>query len=67
VKLQGSVPEHGAEFQPAKADPVPGVAISVMAVPLSKIALHVGPQLIPEGILTTDPVPEPAGLIVNVD
>jgi hypothetical protein len=40
--------------------PVLGVAVSVMDVPLAKLALHVGPQLTPEGMLATVPAPVPA-------
>jgi hypothetical protein len=34
VKVQGLVPAHTAELQPAKAEPVLAVAVSVIAVPL---------------------------------
>jgi hypothetical protein len=49
-----------APDQPANVDPVLGVAVSVTGVPLVKLALHVVPQLIPEGLLVIVPVPVPA-------
>lgn len=49
-----------APDQPAKVDPVAGVAVSVTAVPLLKAALQVFSQPMPEGTLLTvpDPLPE---------
>ncbi|MBA3913029.1 MAG: hypothetical protein H0X25_04045 [Acidobacteriales bacterium] len=51
-----------APVQPVNAKPGLGVAVSVRVVPLSKFAMQVLPQSIPEGELTTVPVPEPAAL-----
>lgn len=48
-----------APDQPANVEPVPAVAVSVTDVPMPKLALHVVPQLIPEGLLVTVPVPVP--------
>jgi hypothetical protein len=53
-------PDH-----PAKDEFAPAVAVSVTCVPLVKLALQVGAQLIPEGVLATVPVPLPAELTVS--
>lgn len=52
-------------FQPAKDEFAAAVAVSVTCVPVAKLALQVGLQLIPEGLLETEPVPVPARLTVN--
>jgi hypothetical protein len=49
-----------APDQPANVEPVLAVAVSVTAVPLAKLALHVVPQLMPAGELAIVPVPAPA-------
>lgn len=46
-------------LQPAKEEPEAGVAVSVTLLPSAKVALHVGPQLIPPTELLTVPLPEP--------
>jgi hypothetical protein len=46
--------------QPAKVEPVAGVAVKVTRVPLLYNAEHVLPQLMPEGALVTVPMPVPA-------
>jgi hypothetical protein len=48
-----------APDQRANVEPAPGVAVSVTSVPLANVALHVVPQLMPEGLLVTAPVPVP--------
>jgi hypothetical protein len=48
-----------APDQPANVEPVLGVAVSVTGVPLAKLALHVCPQLMPEGVLVIVPAPAP--------
>jgi hypothetical protein len=63
VTVQGPVPEHPPSFQPAKNEPTAAVAVSVTGVPLSKGVVwvaHVGPQLMPGGVLVTVPLPLPA-------
>ena len=45
--------------QPAKPEPLVGVAVSVMTVFWAKEAVHVVPQSIPPGLLETAPVPVP--------
>jgi hypothetical protein len=53
VPLQA--PDH-----PVNVEPAAGAAVSVTTVPLLNPALHVVPQLIPDGLLVTIPVPVPA-------
>jgi hypothetical protein len=52
------VPLHVPD-QPANLEPVLGLAVSVTEAPLAKVAPHVVPQLIPEGLLVTIPFPVP--------
>ena len=61
VTVQFSTPTHPPPFQPAKVEPAAAVAVSVICVPETKLAEHVPPQLIPEGLLVTVPEPLPAG------
>jgi hypothetical protein len=51
--------------QPAKDEFSPGVSVSVTCVPGVKLALQFGGQLIPPGLLVTEPVPVPARITVN--
>jgi hypothetical protein len=53
-------------LQPANVDPVAAVAVNVTDVPAKYVALHVGPQLIPAGLLLTPPAPVPARLTETV-
>jgi len=53
-----SVPVQ-APAQPTKVEPSAAVAVRVTAVPGSKPALHVCPQLTPGGLLLTLPLPVP--------
>ena len=59
VTLQVLVPVE-AQDQPANVEVALGAAVSVTMVPLVKVALHVGPQLMPAGLLVTLPPPVPA-------
>jgi len=59
VTLQLPVPEQ-APLQPANVDPAPAVSVRVTTVPLLKLALQVLGQLMPLGLLLTEPVPVPA-------
>lgn len=61
---QVPVPEHPPPLQPVKLDPEAGVAVRLTVLPLSKVAEHVAPQLMPAGALTTEPEPVPAGVTV---
>ena len=56
VTAQVAVPLQAPD-QPANVELAPGVAVSVIAVPLAKLAVHVVPQLIPAGLLVTVPAP----------
>jgi hypothetical protein len=58
VTTQLPVPLQPPPLQPLKLLPPEGVAVSVTGVPLAKLALHVVPQLMPEGELVTVPLPE---------
>jgi len=58
VTAQTPVPLH-APLQPANLEPAEGVAVNVTAAPLLKAALHVDPQLMPEGVKVTAPEPRP--------
>jgi len=64
VTLQVPVPVQAPD-QPVKVEPAFGVAVSVMAVPLGKVPLHVVPQVMPVGTLVTDPPPVPANTTFN--
>src|SRR5437867_12462468 len=59
------VPVHPPPLQPLKVEPAAGVAVTVTAVPLGKLAEHVAPQVIPAGALVTVPLPRPAELRVR--
>src|SRR5881628_3481596 len=49
VTVQVPVPEHPPPLQPVKIEPAAGVAVSVTAVPLVKLAEQIAPQVIPAG------------------
>src|SRR3989442_1401668 len=65
VTLQVPVPEQPPRVQPVKVEPAAGVAVSVTAVPLVKLAEQVAPQVMPAGELVTVPLPVPAGVTVR--
>lgn len=58
VTEQGPVPVH-APLQPVNVDPVVAAVDKLTTVPLAKLAEQVAPQLIPAGLLLTDPRPVP--------
>ena len=57
-------PEHAPD-QPANELALSGLAVRVMLVPTSKLALQACPQLMPEGLLVTVPAPGPVFMMVN--
>ena len=59
VTLHVPVPEQPPPDHPPKVDPAFGVAVSVTAVPLTKLAEQVVPHVMPAGELLTDPLPFP--------
>lgn len=64
VTLHAPVPLHPPDH-PVNVDPALGVAVSVTAVPLAKLALHVWPQLMPAGLLAIVPPPVPAAVTLS--
>jgi hypothetical protein len=65
VTLQAPVPLQ-APLQPANVEPESGAAVKLTTVPFAKLAEHVAPQEIPEGVLVTVPVPVPLLATVRV-
>ncbi|GIX32855.1 MAG: hypothetical protein KatS3mg125_0811 [Lysobacterales bacterium] len=65
VTEQEPVPEHPPPLHPAKVEPESGVAVNVTVEPWLKLAEQVEPQLIPEGLLVTVPLPVPALFTVS--
>lgn len=64
VKPQVPVPEQDP-LQPLNVEPETGVADSVTCVPFEKLVEQTLPQLIPEGLLSTEPDPVPERLTPN--
>jgi hypothetical protein len=64
VKVQLPVPEQ-APLQPANTEPPAGVAVRVTEVPVLKLAVQVGPQLMPAGALLTEPLLVPASVTLT--
>ena len=64
VTVQAAVPVQAPDH-PANVEPEAGVAVRVTCDPVLKLAIQVAPQLIPLGLLTTVPVPVPAGVTVR--
>ena len=62
---EADVPLHPPD-QPAKVEPAAGVAVNVTWVPTLNDELQAVPQLIPDGLLPTEPDPVPARETVNV-
>lgn len=55
VKVQVDFVPLQAPPQPVKVELVAGTAVRVICMPLLKLAVQVGPQLIPAGLLVTVP------------
>jgi hypothetical protein len=53
------VPEHPPPDQPVKVEFVSALALSVIFVPTLKSSVQSLPQLIPAGLLVTEPFPVP--------
>jgi hypothetical protein len=58
-------PAHAPPYV-TKTLPLAAVAVSVTCDPPASVAVHVEPQLIPEGALVTAPAPAPHALTVSV-
>jgi hypothetical protein len=65
VQVAPETPSH--PFQPPKMEVPLAVAVSVTNVPLLKEAEHAVPQLMPDGLEVTVPLPLPAVLTVKVN
>ena len=66
VTVHAPVPLHPPPLQPANVEPAAAAAVSVTAVPWSKLAAQVAPQSIPAGDDVTVPLPVPAWVIESV-
>jgi hypothetical protein len=64
VTLQAPVPEQSM-LHPPKLELLPNVSESITTVPVGKLAEQVSGQLIPAGLLVTEPVPLPARVTVR--
>jgi hypothetical protein len=59
VTVQGPRPVHPPPLQPENVEPVAAVAVRVTGVPPGKAPEQVAPQMIPDGVLITVPLPGP--------
>ena len=57
---------HPAPLQPMNDEPLAGVGVSVTVAPVVNAALQVAPQLMPDGLEVTVPVPVPDFATVKV-
>jgi hypothetical protein len=64
---KGLTPLQPPPAHPANDEFVPAASVSVTAVPKLKLAVQVGAQLIPDGLLEIVPVPVPATLTVSTN
>lgn len=67
VTVHVPVPVHPAPLQPPNVEPEFTAAVSTTWEPLLKFAEHVAPQLIPDGLLVTVPVPVPDFVTVKAN
>jgi hypothetical protein len=65
--VQVPVPLHPPPLQPAKSDAADADAVNVTVLPVGNWALQIAPQLMPDGLLVTVPVPVPALFTVRMD
>ena len=63
---QAPVPVQSPD-QPAKEEPIPGSALNETGVPQEKLAEHVPGQLMPPGVLDTEPVPLPVLVTASIE
>jgi hypothetical protein len=66
LTVQDPAPEHPPPDQPAKTDPLLGVAVKDTWVPLTKAAEQLELHDMPAGLEATTPVPDPAKLTASV-
>src|SRR5580704_6078311 len=66
VNVHALVPSQVAPPHPVNVDPLPGVAVSVICVPLGKLAVQVVGQLIAPEPSVTVPLPVPSSVTVSV-
>jgi hypothetical protein len=66
VTVHVPVPVQPPPLQPENVDPVAGVAVKVMAVPLVNPVEQVAPQEMPAGALVTVPLPVPDVVTLSV-
>jgi hypothetical protein len=59
--------QSGSPLQPAKVEPVAGVAVRVTDVPLLYGSEQSDPHIMPVGLLVTVPVPVPPGVTVRLN
>jgi hypothetical protein len=58
--------QSASPLQPENTEPGAGVAVRVTMDAAAKSAEHVTPQVMPAGVVVTEPAPVPAFVIVNV-
>jgi hypothetical protein len=72
AKVQVPAPEQPAPLHPENVELAAGAAVRETCVPRAKLAVQVDPQLMPAGVLVTDPEPVPlswtlsAGVAANL-
>ena len=63
--VQEAVPAHPPPVQPLKVDPEDGAAVRVTNVPKRNASKQSAPQLMPAGLLVTEPAPSPTLVAVT--
>jgi hypothetical protein len=59
------LPQSAWPLQPSNLEPLVATGVRVTAVPLTKAAEQLAPQLIPAGVLVTVPLPAPVFVTVS--
>ena len=67
VTVHAPVPRQPAPDQPVNVDPTSADAVRVTMSPLTSVSAQSKPQLIPAGVLVTEPNPVPALLTVRLN